>query len=156
MRKCGACQLCCIIPAIPELGKPANTRCVHLTPHGCGIYDSPERPEVCRGFACGWLESRYGDESLRPDHVGAYVTDLAPGDGLQDQNGAVIRALADQPRRFRKYAGMVRFIGQVVAGGGDVLVVAGDSRRVLTRNEQFLALAVQDPDGRPVNVEMVR
>jgi Fe-S-cluster containining protein len=32
-------------------GKPAGTRCIHLTKdYRCGIYWSPERPEVCRRF----------------------------------------------------------------------------------------------------------
>lgn len=150
MRKCGACNLCCVIPAIPELGKPADTPCVHLTASGCGIYDRPERPEVCRQFACGWLEARYGDESLRPDRVGAYVTDLAPGDGLQDKNGAVIRARADRPKRFERFVGMLRFIREVTRGGGDVLVVAGDSRRILTRRTLPM---VRDQHGRTVSVE---
>jgi len=51
-RKCGAC---CIAPSIstpiPGMpgGKPAGTRCVHLTGSMlCGIYD--DRPPVCRNY----------------------------------------------------------------------------------------------------------
>lgn len=139
-----------MIPQIPALDKPANVRCKHLTANGCGIYDSPERPEVCRGFVCGWLEGRYGDDSLRPDRVGAYVTDLAPGDGLQDQNGAVVRAVPGQ--RWERFRGMRKFASAVTAAGGDVLVIAGDERRILTRRELPV---VQDQDGRPVTVERV-
>jgi len=48
------CGACCIapsisspIPGMPE-GKPANVRCVQLTPHNrCRLYGQPERPEVC-------------------------------------------------------------------------------------------------------------
>jgi Fe-S-cluster containining protein len=48
------CAACCIapsisspIPGMPD-GKPANIRCVQLTPENqCRIFDKPERPAVC-------------------------------------------------------------------------------------------------------------
>ncbi len=51
------CGACCIapsisspIPGMPE-GKPAGTRCIHLTgDYNCGIYKHPDRPEVCDKF----------------------------------------------------------------------------------------------------------
>ena len=62
------CGACCIAPsissAIPGMpdGKPAGTRCVHLTcDFRCAIFGSPDRPKVCddfkaEGIICG--ESR--------------------------------------------------------------------------------------------------
>jgi len=51
------CGACCIAPsissAIPGMpdGKPAGTRCIHLTEdYTCGIYNDPGRPEVCDRF----------------------------------------------------------------------------------------------------------
>ncbi len=51
------CGACCIaisisspIPRMPE-GKPAGVPCIHLTTDfRCGIFDRPDRPEVCRRF----------------------------------------------------------------------------------------------------------
>jgi len=51
------CGACCIapsisspIPGMPD-GKPAGTRCIHLTKDlMCGIFNSPLRPKVCAGF----------------------------------------------------------------------------------------------------------
>ncbi|MFC2089385.1 YkgJ family cysteine cluster protein [Bacteroidota bacterium] len=51
------CGACCIapsisspIPGMPD-GKPAGTRCIHLTEeYTCGIYKHPDRPEVCGLF----------------------------------------------------------------------------------------------------------
>jgi hypothetical protein len=51
------CGACCIapsisspIPGMPD-GKPAGVRCIHLTKdYTCGIYDRPDRPEVCDKF----------------------------------------------------------------------------------------------------------
>jgi uncharacterized protein len=62
-RQCGECSLCCKLPAINELNKPANTWCRHVDHDcgGCSIYQ--DRPSVCRGFTCGWLEDLdFGDE----------------------------------------------------------------------------------------------
>jgi len=51
------CGACCIelsisspIPGMPD-GKPAGVRCIHLLDdHKCALYNSPERPKVCRDF----------------------------------------------------------------------------------------------------------
>lgn len=154
MRKCGACTLCCVIPAIDELGKPVDVPCKHLTAHGCSIYE--ERPQVCRDFECNWKLGTAGDQTLRPDRIGAYLTPLEPGDGLGSR-GLMVRARKDQPRRFERYAGVLRLIAGEVYSGGDVLVAAGESRRLLTRNARHHAIArergIKDQDGRPVTIE---
>ena len=61
-RSCGTCSLCCKLPAIPELAKPANEWCEHCRPGkgGCGIYAA--RPQVCRSYNCYWLIGLLGDE----------------------------------------------------------------------------------------------
>ena len=51
------CGACCIAPTIssplpgmPD-GKSAGVRCIHLTEDNqCNIYESPERPKVCKSF----------------------------------------------------------------------------------------------------------
>lgn len=51
------CGACCIAPSISSpipgmpAGKPAGIRCIHLTENNlCGIFDHPDRPQVCRDF----------------------------------------------------------------------------------------------------------
>jgi uncharacterized protein len=51
------CGACCIAPSIsspiPGManGKPAGTRCIHLTDdYLCAIFTSSERPRVCNSF----------------------------------------------------------------------------------------------------------
>jgi hypothetical protein len=64
-RACGSCSLCCKLLKIPELNnKPAGVWCPHCKPGkgGCQIY--PNRPDVCRKFACRWLV----DHRTIPDH----------------------------------------------------------------------------------------
>ncbi len=52
------CGACCIVPSISSpipgmpLGKPAGVPCIHLdAQRRCGIFQSPDRPAVCAGFA---------------------------------------------------------------------------------------------------------
>lgn len=61
-RACGTCTLCCKLPAIAELSKPAGSWCHFCAPQsGCTVY--ADRPKVCRDFRCGWLA-----EASYPDH----------------------------------------------------------------------------------------
>lgn len=42
------CGACCIVPGISSVGKPAFTRCPHLTANQrCRLFGLPERPAVC-------------------------------------------------------------------------------------------------------------
>ncbi len=55
-RSCGTCTLCCRLPDIDALSKPANAWCSHCLPaKGCAIYKS--RPTLCRDFLCLWMTS---------------------------------------------------------------------------------------------------
>ena len=51
---CGGCRACCYVFELP--GKETNTWCPHITPKGCGIYR--ERPNLCSGYYCGWLQAK--------------------------------------------------------------------------------------------------
>jgi uncharacterized protein len=54
-RSCAGCTLCCKLTSISVLDKPAGVWCRHCAPaSGCTIYEA--RPQVCRDFACGWLQ----------------------------------------------------------------------------------------------------
>jgi hypothetical protein len=62
-RSCGECSLCCKLPRIDAVDKPAGLWCRHCAPGrgGCTIYDS--RPSSCRAFHCGWIvDARLGPE----------------------------------------------------------------------------------------------
>lgn len=52
-RTCGTCTLCCRLPDIDALSKPANAWCDHCVEgQGCLIYE--RRPALCRDFLCLW------------------------------------------------------------------------------------------------------
>ncbi len=64
--ECGGCTLCCKLFDIPDLHKPAYTKCEHCIENvGCNIYNN--RPRCCRGFNCAWLQNVGAPIELRPD-----------------------------------------------------------------------------------------
>ena len=65
--KCSGCQLCCFLPPIRELAKPAYTSCVNQCAAGCAIHADPARPEVCREFKCMHVEQSM-PAALLPPH----------------------------------------------------------------------------------------
>jgi len=79
-RACGACDLCCTLLRVDELGKPAGRDCVHLRRpgHGCAIH--PRRPQVCRDYRCLWLRGGL-DDADRPDRLGALLDVVSDGAG---------------------------------------------------------------------------
>src|SRR3954468_5954361 len=65
-RSCGTCSLCCKVPHIAELDKPAGKWCAHCRPgKGCGIHAT--RPVSCRGFYCEWMTSKGLGPDWKPD-----------------------------------------------------------------------------------------
>jgi hypothetical protein len=68
-RHCGGCTACCTLYAVSALAKPARHPCPHAA-GGCTIYR--DRPEECRGFACGWLAG-LGRDRDRPAESGVVI-----------------------------------------------------------------------------------
>jgi hypothetical protein len=94
-RSCGSCSVCCTHVAIAQLDKPARVPCNHLEDgKGCQIYSSPERPEVCHGFLCAWIQG-LGAHDDRPDTIGVMLSIQQVDDGrfalaLEIEHGAVV------------------------------------------------------------------
>ncbi|WP_313193548.1 hypothetical protein [Shinella zoogloeoides] len=64
-RSCGTCTLCCRLPDIDLLDKPANVWCRHcVAGEGCSIY--ADRPSVCRDFLCLWMTDEGLAEAWEP------------------------------------------------------------------------------------------
>ena len=73
-RTCQGCTACCSFAPIrtPELQKPANTLCRHCVEgKGCGVYEV--RPQVCRGFYCGWFFLEELDDTWHPERSGVVI-----------------------------------------------------------------------------------
>lgn len=70
---CGDCVVCCTWLDIETegLSKKAGILCQHSTGKGCGIHAT--RPQLCRGFFCGYrLIPALGDQ-WRPDRCGVMI-----------------------------------------------------------------------------------
>ena len=77
-RTCGDCTVCCTELKVDtkEFRKKAGVPCGHLTPKGCGIYET--RFPICREFLCGWRLCADLKDDWRPDRSGVVIVRLAP------------------------------------------------------------------------------
>ncbi len=82
-RRCGECDVCCVVPLIadPALQKPAHQQCRNLVKGaGCAIYQW--RPSTCRNWLCGWRLMPELEDAWRPDRSGVLLfpeTSSLPG-----------------------------------------------------------------------------
>lgn len=119
-RNCGTCSLCCILPDIDELDKPANAVCRHCRAgEGCVAYET--RPVTCRDFFCLWRT----DTSLGPEWEPAVSGMMLYAQGPQ------LTVLVDpaHPEEWRRapYLGSLEARAEVLkASGGYVVVYVGD------------------------------
>lgn len=81
MRECGECTVCCTYLKISALHKDGLTPCSFIaapasdgyTGAGCSVYE--DKPHVCNGYRCAWLEG-HGDEEDRPDKSGMLIDNV--------------------------------------------------------------------------------
>ncbi len=118
-RTCGGCTLCCRLFAIQELQKPRNTWCSHCEQGiGCKIY--PQRPESCKGFRCGWLQSPDMADRYRPDHIGLFVATTDKPDVLQ------ILVDPDRPMAWKEGLG-AKVVDYLRSRGQTLLIIVGET-----------------------------
>jgi hypothetical protein len=125
--------MCCVIPAIPDLGKPANTSCAHLAGGlgGCTIYQ--HRPGQCRAFRCLWLDNEQLGEELWPERCGVAFE--------VHRTERLVVALVDPDRYEELEDGPAHeLMRAMVADGFTVWVVCGEQRF------GYLAGGVSAPD----------
>ncbi len=67
-RQCDNCAMCCKLPQITDLEKPANQWCPHCRNHqNCGNYE--QRPQMCRDFFCLFMTQEALSEEWRPSQA---------------------------------------------------------------------------------------
>lgn len=120
-RSCDTCSLCCILPDIDALEKPANAVCHHCTPGlGCRIYE--DRPQLCADFHCRWMTDPGLDSAWEPAlaHMMVYA------------QGPQITVLVDpaHPDAYMQSPyreDLQRWAADIDARGGFVIVFVGDT-----------------------------
>lgn len=108
-RSCGACQACCHLLGIEELGKPAGINCEHQCSAGCGTY--AQRPYVCHAFLCEWKISPHMSGDMRPDKSGIMYfiqSGIVPGDSRDTLKVFEVREGAFQTAPAAIYAELNR------------------------------------------------
>ena len=160
-RTCGSCMMCCKLPRIPSLNKPAGIWCgVARSGQGCTKYN--ERPNECRTFFCQWmLDASLGLE-WKPS-VAKFITFMHSESGnfiiLPDKgypknwkSPLYYSRLKETAARLLEYGCMT-----IVASGTDFTVILPDrDETVRTKSEENVTLKMtQTPDGVRYEVTMV-
>lgn len=136
-RTCGTCTLCCKLPRVAELNKPAGVWCVSCHEgQGCTIYDS--RPQVCRFYMCGWLGG-VGSDEMRPDKSGVILS-LQHVKGFPEPYTNVVFALVDPDTPDAWQTGpMGEYLESLLLQGEPILLTIGDKQQLRTRNTEWAA-----------------
>ncbi len=119
-RACGTCTLCCRLPDIDALSKPANDWCEHCVPEkGCAIYD--HRPALCRDFLCLWMTSAALGPQWEPVRSRMMIYAQGP------QTTVLVDPAYPDIWKQEPYAADLRTLaGDVEKAGGYLIVFVGD------------------------------
>lgn len=120
-RSCRTCTLCCRLPDIDALQKPANVWCKYcVAGFGCSAYAT--RPQTCRAFLCSWM--------TRPD-LGPEWDPLVSRMMIYEQGPqTTVLVDPDHPALWREapYKAQLEAWAKVAAEeGGYVIVFVGDT-----------------------------
>ena len=119
-RACRTCTLCCRLPDIDALDKPANAWCRHcVAGRGCTIY--PERPALCRDFLCAWM--------TRPDLAPEWDPLVAKMMVYEQGPQTTVLVDPDHPTIWQQAsykALLARWAAEAEAKGGYVVLFVGD------------------------------
>ena len=138
MRKCGECRLCCKIFPLPILGKAGNQWCRFVSPAGCSIHDHGQ-PEVCRQYACFWLDHEEIAEEYRPDRIGVVVTEC----GSVNVAGEILPVFVlnqSEPEACRAPS-VQALMGSMVARGWVLLVVCGPDMHIAYDRSRYASIS---------------
>jgi uncharacterized protein len=119
-RTCGTCTLCCRLPDIDELSKPANEWCTNCVDGvGCTIYES--RPQTCRDFLCLWMTDNQISNDWEPAKAHMMIYTQGP-----QMTVLVDPAYPDVWKREPYNTQLNAWAQDAEARGGYVIVFVGD------------------------------
>jgi hypothetical protein len=126
---------------LPALDKPAGRWCHLLGPGGCTVHDLGQ-PEVCKQYACYWLEHEALPDQSRPDRLGMVVTEsgTVPVGGYRLPILVINLVLPDSDRSPAAQA----MIGGFVAAGKAALLLHGMDMRIVYDRTRYAAITPED------------
>lgn len=89
MKPCGECSMCCKLLQIVKadnfpFDKPAGQWCKHCNPgKGCGIFNTPDLPILCKTYHCGWQANFDWPDYMRPDKCHAIFSKQEDFEGAE-------------------------------------------------------------------------
>lgn len=131
---CGACNLCCKLLAVPNIGKPSQTLCWWTTLHG-GCSRQSEKssaPELqaCRQFECLYLQSqthpnpqRRAARAMRPDLCHVVIGPQHP----QDDQLMFVQVDPAFPSAWRELP-VAPWIDEMIEAGVRLEIIIGNTR----------------------------
>ncbi|MEQ1919188.1 MAG: hypothetical protein ABL955_08320 [Elusimicrobiota bacterium] len=141
MRQCGECRQCCNVFPLPVLDKPAGVWCRLLGPGGCTVHDNG-LPEVCRQYACYWLDHESLPEEFRPDRLGMVVTESGTVKvGGRELPVLVINLVEPDSDRGPAARAMLE---EFLAAGMAALLLHGPDMRIVYDRTRYPAIAPDD------------
>ena len=141
MRRCGECRSCCVVFPLPVLDKPAGVPCRLLGPAGCTVHEQG-LPEVCRQYACYWLEHESLPDGSRPDRIGLVVTESgAVSVAGREIPVLVINLLEPDSDRGPAAAAMIE---DFLAAGMAALLLHGPDMRIVYDRARYAEVAPDD------------
>jgi hypothetical protein len=153
-------MMCCKLPHIEELEKPAGRWCRHaVTGKGCGIYES--RPQICRRFYCQWMIEPDLGPGWKPDKA-KFLMSIDPS------NEAVLRVTVDPafPDAWTKppfLAGIKDWVAREATLGRFAIVQIGSRVRAILPDRivelgdlesGFFLMRQRDPTGKTIDVRV--
>ena len=140
-RSCADCTLCCKLPAIPEIPKPAQTWCLQCDiGKGCKIYET--RPGTCRKFECVYLTSGQLGDHWRPADCHMVIAHHAAVNRIVIH---VDNAHPDAWRQAPHYGDLKLMAKAMYPKSGQVMIVSGnDAVAVLPDRDKPLGAYTDD------------
>ena len=130
--------MCCKVFPLPILDKPENQGCKFLSPSGCALHNHGQ-PEVCRQYACYWLEHAEMLEEHRPDRIGIIVTEC----GSMNVAGESLRVFVlnqSEPEACRAPTAQTLIDG-MTARGWAVLIVCGPDMHIVYDRIRYASIS---------------
>jgi hypothetical protein len=141
MRTCGRCQLCCKIFPLPVLDKPADVCCKFASAAGCAVYREGQ-PEVCRQYACYWLEHEDLPDRLRPDRIGIVVTECGTITIGDDELPVLV--LNQSTATAAQSPAAKAFIDGLTGRGMVAMLICGPDLDIVYDRVRYAAISPQD------------